>query len=147
MHENKGKTILALPKAQYLNPLPLTCPMHLNHSVKLGLLWLFFCYMRQKMRLIDHTTMIPEIKAALATLSKNLFEKIQLLAILASAFNCTGMWCHHHGNPSTPVTLLTTTPSIKSTAILILRPICINRNLYVISLMVRLSENLLKLSL
>ena len=43
------------------------------------------------MRLIDHTTMIPEIKAALATLSKNLFEKIQLLAMFMSAFNCTGM--------------------------------------------------------
>ena len=36
MHQNKGKTILALPKAQYLNPLPLTCPMHLNHYEKLG---------------------------------------------------------------------------------------------------------------
>ena len=90
IHNNHNfGTILALPKAQHLHPFPMIFPMHLNHSVKLGLYYdFFFCCMRQKRLFINHTTMTPEIKV---TLSKNLFEKIQLLAIFMSAFNRTGM--------------------------------------------------------
>ena len=88
IHNNhKFGTILALPKAQYLLSISYDLPNASESFCKTRFVS-FFCCMRQKRLLNNHTTMTPDIKM---TLSKNLFEKIQLLAILASAFNCTGM--------------------------------------------------------